>query len=529
MILVLLGLAVAATVAAIAAYCYLLDSIYKERLSTDEVYLVTTGDLWQIRVCRYRKGRTNGQPVVLVHGANVNQHNFTAPRGTSLVDYLVDRGFDCWTVDLRGCRSSIAPFERHRNQVTTDDHLNEDLPTLIRFVQQETGYAHVHYCGHSLGGMLLYAYVLKYGGGDIASAVTLGSPLGFEGVQIARSRWLIWLLGIYPPLFGSLTRAAVPIALMFRFNTVLFPMNMRNLAKGLGAEYLYTMLEDPLPGVLNDLGHWANTPGWTMDGGKLDVLAGLKDLDFPLFALYAPLDPFVSVEKGREFVAGMASRDKRIQICSKEEGCKRDYGHCDLAFGLEGQREVFAPIARWFEAHSSRERMPVAEPDVPTGYQRPLDASQRAEILSGDSFAHLAPESPAAGSAGLAAPGDTAIEAAPEPEEKPPLRKNAPAKKRVARKKAAEGKATAPQPQPDPTGKTPKGPDLASVTAALTALRPPVGHPRPSAETPITVTPVRRTRSASGAGESAETPNSVLKALSKASNALDSFKKKPEE
>ena len=122
MIGLLIGVAVVASVTALVLiYGRVLALTFPEKLSTDEVYKLTTDDLWKLRVCRYRKGRTNGQPVLLVHGANVNQHTFTTPKGGNLVEFLVERGFDCWTVDLRGCRSSEAPFERHRNQITTDD------------------------------------------------------------------------------------------------------------------------------------------------------------------------------------------------------------------------------------------------------------------------------------------------------------------------------------------------------------------------------------------------------------------------
>lgn len=505
----LMALAILVAVAAIALaifgmYCSVLEDIYQEKVATDEAYLVTTKSIWKIRVCRFRKGRTNGQPVLLVHGANVNQHNFTSPRGRSLVDVLVDRGFDCWTVDLRGCRSSVAPFERHRNQITIDDYLNDDIPTVIQFIKQETGYAKVHYCGHSLGGMLLYAYVLKYGPDDIASGATLGAPLGFEGVKIRRSKILVGLLSIYPPFFGGMGRALIPLVRALRIPMVIFPMNARNLAKGLDNSYLYNMLEDPLPKVLRQLCEWVNKPGWTMDGGALDVQKGLETLDFPLFAIYGPLDPFVPVAKAQEFFDRLPTGDKRILICSKEQGCKHDYNHCDLAFGQEGQREVFAPIARWFETHSITERIPLEDGQIADDYQTPLDAGQRAEILSGESFAHLSgPELDHDD-------GAVAVEEAPE---------SVPAATPAVRAK------TRPQPSARDAKVEPKGPDLASVSAAITALRP-AQYPAPKRDVaPISINPRPGQQSPPRAGDAVETPASVLKALSNASGKLDAFKK----
>ncbi len=592
MIALLIGVAVfASVIALVLIYWRVLALTFPEKLSTEEVYKLTTGDLWKIRVCRYRKGRTNGQPVLLVHGANVNQHTFTSPKGGNLVEYLVERGFDCWTVDLRGCRSSEAPFERHRNQITTDDLLNFDVPAAIRLVQQETGYAKIHYCGQSLGGMLLYAYVLKFGGDSIASGVTLGSPIGFDGVRVGRSPWMARLIKINPALAGEVSRGLIPFALLFRSSPLAFPMNLRNIARGLNTGHFYNMLEDPLPGVLRDLITWIRTPGWRMDQGQLDVQEGLKHLDIPLFSIFAPLDPFVPVDKAQAFFDALPAEDKRILIASRELGCKRDYNHCDLAFGLEGPREIFGPIARWFENHSSREQMVQIAPPVSTGYQAPLRAAERADILSGDSFARLAQQMPLARRAETPEPAvpaepmsatpalapeveasdEVVVKVEPVISERPATRKptadkveakkpapkkpvpkkpaaKTPAAKKPAAKKPAAKKPVAKKPastseappavKAKPAPKKPtkpaksvtalpagKGPDLASVSAALTALRP--NAPKASVEKSA---PIRVKKSggatAPGNNEPVETPKSVLKALSNASDAMAAFKKK---
>jgi len=646
----LIGVAVFASVTALVLiYGRVLALTFPEKLSTDEVYKLSTEDLWKLRVCRYRKGRTNGQPVLLVHGANVNQHTFTTPKGGNLVEYLVERGFDCWTVDLRGSRSSEAPFERHRNQITTDDFLNYDIPAVLRLVQHETGYAKIHYCGQSLGGMLLYAYVLKFGASEIASAVTLGSPLGFEGVRFRRSALLVWLVTFCPPLSGAIARGLIPFALLFRSSPIAFPINMRNIARGMNTGSFYNMLEDPLPGVLRDLVKWVNFPGWRMDGGDINVEEGLKTLDFPLFSIFAPLDPFVPIDKAKAFFEALPTGDKRLLIASREHGCKRDYNHCDLAFGLEGPREIFGPIARWFETHSSREQITRAEPITATGYQAPLRANERADILSGNSYALrgastspvdvaelrsevptasrpgdvTAPPSPPVDEASLeplttvevpvreaevspvrakaksskkkAAPvkltkplldapladspkkdtpddpapvnlaslepmvavelqedsfvqvleglppkkraaGKTSAAKKPAASKKPAVKKpaaKAPAaqrpvatKPRASKAKApaveAPTKATAKKPAAKPSG---KGLDLASASAALSALRPNVTKGKAPSAAPIRVKKSGNTSPAPGKNEPVETPKSVLKALSNASNALDAFKK----
>ncbi len=561
MIPLLIGLAVVfGLVLLVLLYWSMLDSLFPEKLNTNEVVLVTTQDLWKIRMCRYRKGRTGGQPILLVHGANTNQHNFTSPEGVSLVDALVERGYDCWTVDLRGCRSSIPPFERTRNQVTTDDFLNDDIPTAIRYIQQETGYARIHYVGHSLGGMLLYAYALKYGTDSLASGTTLGSPLGFEGQSGRRSPLMFKLAGLFPALSGAIVRGVVPIVSCFRISPAVFPTNMRNIARTMNAGHFYRMIEDPLPGVLNDLCRWVNRPGWRMDNGNLNVLDGLAELDLPLFVLYAPLDPFVTLSNAKAFFDALPSSDKRMLVCAKEHGFKHDYNHCDLAFSHEGAREVFGPIARWIETHPSRERMPLETPEIATGYQSPLGPSQRAEILSGDSYARVAEAATATPSVDI--PEETGKEAPAKGKAKtgPARKKATPKKKPAARKKGTVQKRTspdtpasqsvatptpveevtaeAPQESPRPgTGKKATarqregGPDLAAASAALSALgRAPR---RIASNTDSPAIRVKSTPTAKKAPKKSdapvETPQSVLKALSNASDVLGSMKEKKSE
>jgi len=546
MIPFLIGVAtVAGLVLLVLLYWSMLESLFPEKLNTNEVFIVTTGDLWKIRMCRYRKGRTGGQPVLLVHGANANQYNFTVPDGASLVDYLVERGYDCWTVDLRGCRSSVAPFERTRNDVTTDDFLNDDIPTALRFIQQETGYARVHYVGHSMGGMLLYAYTQKYGGDAIASGVTLAAPLGFEGLSARRSSLLIKLACLYPPLSGAVIRGLVPFFSALRLSTRLFPTNMRNVARTINSSHFFRMLEDPLPGVLKDFSRWVHFPGWRMDQGNLNVLDGLKDLDFPLFALYAPLDPLIPLAKATEFFDALPSADKRMLVCSKEKGFKNDYNHCDIAFAHDGAREVYGPIARWLETHSSRERMPVDVPDVPTGYQAPLRAVDRADILSGGSYAHLAGAEPA-----------TAEAPAPQPKKKATAKKKkagAPKKKATAPKKnaAAPKKSPAKQKAPEsnaaknvdgknaaaapPAGKASRkaparekkgGPNLAAASAALQSLGQTPIRTGNDGGPSIRVWARTAPKAATSPDGAVETPKSVLQALSDASNVLHELKDK---
>jgi hypothetical protein len=75
-------------------------------------------------------------PVVLVHGAGVRANIFRPPGQTTLVDMLVDDGWDVW---LENWRASI---DLEPNPWTLDEAAVYDHPALIRAVVAETGAGH---------------------------------------------------------------------------------------------------------------------------------------------------------------------------------------------------------------------------------------------------------------------------------------------------------------------------------------------------------------------------------------------------
>jgi len=72
-------------------------------------------------------------PVLLVHGAGVRANIFRAPVDETVVDALIERGYDVW---LENWRASI---EVPPNLWTLDQAAVHDHPFAVRTVLQETG------------------------------------------------------------------------------------------------------------------------------------------------------------------------------------------------------------------------------------------------------------------------------------------------------------------------------------------------------------------------------------------------------
>jgi pimeloyl-ACP methyl ester carboxylesterase len=113
---------------------------------TERIVPFTAGDGFACNLINVRGERapTRG-PVLLVHGAGVRANIFRARVATTLVDFLVDRGYDVW---LENWRASIdfAP-----NRWTLDQAALYDHPRAVQKVVAETGASEVSAVVHCQG------------------------------------------------------------------------------------------------------------------------------------------------------------------------------------------------------------------------------------------------------------------------------------------------------------------------------------------------------------------------------------------
>jgi len=462
---------------------------YRPQVSADEVHMVLTPDLWRIRLCRYRAETGPREPILFCHGFMANQFNFALPAGDAIVNYLARAGYDCWTIDLRGAASSVPPFGRNRGEPSIDDHLLYDIPAAIKYIQGVTGFSKVHYIGHSMGGMLLYAYDAIYGDAGIADAVTFGSPIGFKGYTIVNPRPLLMLRKASGSLFRFGQRILVQVLLALRPRLHMIPVNWKNMDPRLDGLALFNMVEIPPIPVSEQMLQAALTRAWHVKSGEVDVFGHLPGLRVPLFAVFGSADPFVSVDSCNEFFQKLDNPDKRLLVLSRKNGHCDDYNHVDLVMGRECAKEVFPQVEEWLRQHplqqaavpdpvsqAQPEEIPMPEPepelepealpevepledagiviDVPE--QEPSavapamtaaikEAGEIFEVFLADSQPGLElPKKPAAKSrAKKAEPKPVKPEAKPKPAAKKAVPKKAAAKKTPA-------KAVAPEPAPEP-------------------------------------------------------------------------------
>ena len=332
-------------------YFMLLLMHYPEPARADEVHTVHTEDGWQIMLHRRRPRHGHGEPVLLCHSLSSNHLNFEIPAGESVTDVLVEAGYDCWGIDTRACRSAVPPRGVRKGSATIDGALLKDLPAAIAFIMEKTGYPKVHWIGHSLGGMLLYAYALRFGADHIASGVTWGSPPGFKGMRY-RKRAALNVVALFAHgIMEYFMRVLIPLATRLHPKTHLLPINWDNVHPNLSNAELFYSVELPAPRFAIQMDAWTSSGTWIMCDGTLDVQERLPELTIPLLAVFGAKDPLVPLHKAKAFFDSLAHEDKKMLVLSQQNGCEMDYNHMELAFARNGRHDLYEPIAAWLAAH----------------------------------------------------------------------------------------------------------------------------------------------------------------------------------
>ncbi|HMK36091.1 MAG TPA: alpha/beta hydrolase [Desulfomonilaceae bacterium] len=346
----------------IIASGYVWQWVYMRPTGQDETLYFKTADGWRLAVHHYKAGENpDGYPVILCHGLSSNRFVFDLPGEASLARFLADRGRDVWVAELRGSGMSDGPglfVSESPYSWDFDDHLTKDLPAILQFVLFRTGASKVHYIGHSMGGMLILAYLASQDDPPVASAVTVGSPANFAQARnpvfdfLLKVMPLIERLSVSPlPLIG---RNLTPFAQWLSkyllgafFAANVRPVTARKIV-ALAAELVASNTLWLTFGRYLKTGLFADPRGnrylENLAASKVPILVtgGSKDM----------MAPEASVRAACDFEAGN-SGERNCVMFGRASGCVEDYGHMDLLVGLRVEQEVFPVILHALKRHDS--------------------------------------------------------------------------------------------------------------------------------------------------------------------------------
>lgn len=322
----------------------------------EEIHFVRTGDGWRIALYRYPAGPGRYEtPVLLCHGLGANRFNFDLGPEVSLARYLQQKGFDVWSIDLRGRGDSgrqAGGGGRFRGSHLFDDYVREDAVAAIRHVRGRTGATRVHWIGQSMGGLVLYAVLQGEEAESIASGVAIGSPGTFSHAGGASAvTGLFHALRFLPRVrLAFLAAALAPLIARCRFLGDAVFLNRDNVERISLERALCHVVADISGGEIAQFLDWMKSREFRVHGTGCSYEENLGCIRRPLFFIAGAGDFLVPPESVAAVYRRVSSERKGFLILGREQGQEEDYGHGDVLIGRNSSREVFPRILEWLES-----------------------------------------------------------------------------------------------------------------------------------------------------------------------------------
>ncbi|MCB1645057.1 MAG: alpha/beta fold hydrolase [Pseudomonadales bacterium] len=112
-------------------------------------------------------------PMILVMATTNKGYVFDLLPGQSLVEYLLDRGFDVFMIDWE------PPMQSERG-LGLSDYTNDFIPSCIEKVQEITGEDDVNMVSYCMGGVLSLIYSATHPNGPLKNLVCMTTPVNWH-------------------------------------------------------------------------------------------------------------------------------------------------------------------------------------------------------------------------------------------------------------------------------------------------------------------------------------------------------------
>ncbi len=260
---------------------------------------------WSWAAAAEAEHHTRGM-VVLVHG--LGEHCDAYPR---VLSRLLPAGFTVYAFDLRGHGRSPG----QRGHIDSWDDYRQDLRAFARFVQSRFVGPPLFLLGHSLGGVIVLDYAIRYPEG-LRGVAAISPALGEVGISTAK-RMLARALSRVWPTFSTAT--GLDTKAISREPEVVAAYQQDPMVHDRGTARLGTELMTTL--------RWLH--------------AHAADLRLPLLIQHGDADRIAQIDGSRSFVTAAGVSDKELRIYP---GAYHQI-HNDLCAD-----EVTADLQTWLEA-----------------------------------------------------------------------------------------------------------------------------------------------------------------------------------
>ena len=288
-------------------------------------------------------------PVLLCSGFSCNRHFIDYDERYSLARFLARAGFDAWVVELRG-RGLSHPTAacRRPGRWTFDDLATVDVPAAVDHVVRATG-REVAWVGHSMGGMVLYAYLGTRVRAPIRAGVTIASPVRFAeaGPPLLRR---IGDAMLNVPL-GDIVRQRLLLGALWWIlaptSGIEIGMNVANIDRGDVGRALRLAMGNVSRLKLQQFSRWAREGTFASLDGRVSYLDALAGVRTPLLVVAGSGDRVARPDTVRRALDRLPGASAIYRELGRAHGESVDFGHVDLILGRAAPTEVFPVVAGW--------------------------------------------------------------------------------------------------------------------------------------------------------------------------------------
>ncbi len=283
-------------------------------------------------------------PLLIIPGYGMNSFIFGFhPRGTSMEAYFAQRGFEVWSVDLRG--QGKAQRDGGSSKYHFEDLVLKDVFTAVHAVLDRTASqsTDVDLIGCSLGATMMFAYAVCVADNRVGRMVSMGGPLRWVNVHpilraLVSSPELLGKL----PIVGTRRLASLALPLLARMPWLLSIYLHPEIVDMSHAAQLIRTVENPNRHVNKDIAKWIKNGDLQVDGKN--VCEGLRSISNPLLTVIANADGIVPRETAMWPHLNIgSSRRELLEVGSYTE----QLAHADMFVSDHAPDFVFRPLADW--------------------------------------------------------------------------------------------------------------------------------------------------------------------------------------
>ncbi len=290
--------------------------------------MIPVPDGSSLHVRRIKKD-PKGEPVLMLHGSIENGKVFYSERGAGLAPWLARQGYDVFVAHRRGRGGGEPPMSADSSFSQTEE-ITEDVPALMKSIQEIRGDVPQHWVAHSWGGVIMTSHLVRFPEHtpQVKSLTYFGTKRFVSVINPARIFQIDiiwnWFCRRIVRKYGYLPAEKLP-----------FGIASDHESEG---THLHCML-------------WATRDRWIdpNDGFDYGRAAGEVNLP-PALYLAASMDRCLGHPVDVMRTAGESKQENwKYVLLGKKAGLRNDYNHITMLTHREAPEEVYPIVQDWIQ------------------------------------------------------------------------------------------------------------------------------------------------------------------------------------